>query len=237
MPAISCGCAHPAERHRPQRVGDRPPRASPGRLHDPVDPLSRHVRLHPARADRVHLHVGGRELGGERAYEPEQTRPSRRCKPCSRGRRSWRGSTRSRRRAGQRDRARGAGRRRGCTSRCRRDSSPRSHRSGRRDRRHSRRRHRCWRRAPVNGSPRRGGRAEGSVDTCPRSDVAQKWASPPTCAATCSSSSRFGASSESDAPSAASRSAIALPIPRPPPVTTTCRPVSATIPLLLSLFA
>ena len=106
----------------------------------------------------------------------------------------------------------------------------RSPRSGRRRRRRSGRRRRCWRRARGSDraprrrrrTPRRRRRGRG----CRRSARRRRRAPPPARARPGSAPA-----SESDAPSAASRSAIALPIPRPPPVTTTCLPASASIPL------
>ena len=65
---------HPAERHGLHRLAVR---VLPGAADDggePVDPVPRHLGVHPAGADGVDLDAGGRELGRESAYEPEQAR-------------------------------------------------------------------------------------------------------------------------------------------------------------------
>ena len=134
---------------------DRHPRACRRSLRQCRRSVPRHVGVHPAGADRIHLHVVRRDFGGQRADEAVQRRPSRRCSPCSPGRRSARGSTRGSRGAEPPAPAPGARARRGSSGtsrsgwwrRCRRSDPPRRCP-------HWRRRFHCPRRARGSGRAR-----------------------------------------------------------------------------------
>ncbi len=224
--------AHPAERYVPHRVGEAPPRAScPSRRRSPPA-LPRHFGLDPAGADRVHLDVSPGRARRRTSGRARAGRPWTRSSRCSRAPRSGRVSMRSRRRGEAQARRRDGEGPRGravAAGEIRRDEVVEAV-AGAVGVRPA---------EPAVGDEgvdrAAGGRSrERRVDPGPVADIAAVRTSADRVAT--SRAVQVGASSESDAPSAARRSAIAFPIPCRPPVTTiVCPRVCASLSFFRSL--